>query len=219
MAVPKKTLSEYFKRTNVSQPFVFASVVRLPSQVGSKISRRKAIASSSLRRSANSMAEQKKKGGGKPEAPRERPIAENRKARHKFEVLETLECGISLVGSEVKSLRSGKVSIDEAYARVREGEVWLVGSDIAEYPQATIWNHDPKRPRKLLLHSREVRKFANQAHEKGLTLVPLRLYFNHRGLVKVLIGLCRGKKLHDKRENLKKADMKRDIDRALRAKR
>ena len=131
-----------------------------------------------------------------------RPIAENRKARHKFDVLDTLECGLALVGSEVKSLRTGKVSLD-----------------IPEYAQATMWNHEPKRPRKLLLHSREIRKFANQAHENGLTLVPLKIYFNERGVAKVLMGLCRGRKLHDKREVLKKADVKRDIDRAMRARR
>ena len=146
----------------------------------------------------------------------ERPIAENRKARHKFEVLETLECGVALAGSEVKSLRNGKISLDEAYARVRGGEVWLVGCDIAEYAQANVWNHDPKRPRKLLMHRSQVRKFAGQAHEKGLTLVPLKLYFNERGIAKVLLGLCRGRKLHDKREILKKADTKRDMQRAMR---
>jgi SsrA-binding protein len=146
----------------------------------------------------------------------QRPIAENRKARHKFEVLETLECGVALVGSEVKSLRNGKISLDEAYARVRGGEVWLVGCDIAEYAQANVWNHDPKRPRKLLMHRSQVRKFAGQAHEKGLTLVPLKLYFNERGIAKVLLGLCRGRKLHDKREILKKADTKRDMQRAMR---
>jgi SsrA-binding protein len=163
------------------------------------------------------MSENQKKKGGKPAASRERPITENRKARHKFEVLDTLECGLALLGSEVKSVRAGKVSIEECYARVREGEVWLLGCDIAEYPQASVWNHAPKRPRKLLMHSRERNKFAGQAHEKGLTLVPLRLYLNERGLVKVLLGLCRGKKLHDKREVLKKADMKRDIARAMRS--
>jgi SsrA-binding protein len=156
----------------------------------------------------------------KPGAPRasqgQRPIAENRKARHHFEVLETLECGVALVGSEVKSLRNGKLSLDEAYGRVREGELWLVGCDIPEYANATIWNHDPKRPRKLLLKEREIRRFANRAHEKGLTLVPLKMYFNERGLVKVLMGLCRGKKLHDKRAALKKADVQRDLQRAIR---
>ena len=153
----------------------------------------------------------KKSGNAAP-----RPVAENRKAKHKFDVLETLECGVMLVGSEVKSLRDGRVSLDESYARVRDGEVWLVGCDIPEYPQATLWNHVPKRARKLLLQKRQVLKFANQAHEKGLTLVPLKVYFNERGIAKVLIGLCRGRKLHDKREVLKKADMQRDIDRARR---
>lgn len=147
-----------------------------------------------------------------------RLLAENRKAKHKFEVLQTLECGLALVGSEVKSLREGRVSLAEAYGRVRDGEVWLVGCDIAEYTQANVWNHEPKRPRKLLLHQREVRKFANQAREKGLTLVPLKIYFNERGLAKVLMGLCRGRKLHDKRESLKKAELKRQLDRAMRRK-
>jgi SsrA-binding protein len=146
----------------------------------------------------------------------QRPISENRKARHRFLVLETLECGIALVGSEVKTLRDGKVSLDEAYGRVKGDELWLVGADIPEYKNATIWNHEPKRPRKLLIHRREVRKFADKAHEKGLTLVPLKMYFNDRGIAKVLMGLCKGKKLHDKRETLKKKDMKRDIDRAMR---
>ena len=148
--------------------------------------------------------------------PAVRLVSENRKARFRFEILDTLECGIQLTGSEVKSLRDGKLSLDEAYARVKEGEAWLVGADIAEYPQATLWNHVPKRPRKLLMKREELRKFASQAHEKGLTLVPLKVYFNARGLAKVLLGLGRGKKLHDKRESLKKADSKREIDRALR---
>jgi SsrA-binding protein len=142
-------------------------------------------------------------------------IAENRKARHKFEILNTLECGIVLVGSEVKSLRAGKLSLEEAYGRVRDGEVWLVGCDIAEYAQAAHFNHEPKRPRKLLVHRRELRKFAGQAHEKGLTLVPLAMYFNQRGKAKVLLALCRGRKLHDKREVMKKAEIKRDLDRAV----
>jgi SsrA-binding protein len=165
------------------------------------------------------MPEHKKKPAGPSDRKQERAIAENRKARHKFEVLDTLECGLALVGSEVKSLRSGKVSIEESYARVRDGEVWLVGCDIAEYPQASVWNHDPKRVRKVLMHARERDKFAHQAHEKGLTLVPLKLYFNARGTVKLLLGLCRGRKLHDKREVLKTADVKRDIDRAMRSRR
>jgi SsrA-binding protein len=143
-------------------------------------------------------------------------VADNRKARHNFEVIDTLECGIVLVGSEVKSLRAGKISLEESYGRVRENEVWLIGCDIAEYAQATAWQHEPKRPRKLLLHQREVRKFAGQAHEKGLTLVPLKVYFNERGVAKVLLGLCRGRKLHDKRDKLRKEDQQRDIQRVMR---
>ena len=162
------------------------------------------------------MAKKHRKGGPRPQGPKQRPIAENRKARHRFEVLETLECGVALAGSEVKSLRDGKLSLDEAYGRIRGGELWLIGCDIPEYPQANVWNHEPKRPRKLLVHKLQIRKFAAQAHEKGLTLVPLRLYFNDRGVAKVLLGLCRGRQLHDKRQSLKKADMKRDIDRAMR---
>ena len=159
-----------------------------------------------------------KPSSGKP-APTGKQIAENRKARHRFAVLESLECGVSLMGSEVKSLRDGKISLDEAYGRVKDGEVWLVGCDIPEYPNAGLWNHAPKRPRKLLLHQREVNRFANRAKEKGFTLVPLKMYFNERGVAKVLLGLCRGKQLHDKREDLKKANMKREMDRALRYKR
>jgi SsrA-binding protein len=147
----------------------------------------------------------------------ERVIAENRKARHRFQVLDTLECGIALVGSEVKSLRAGRLSLEEAYGRVRNGEVWLVGSDIAEYAQASRMNHDPKRPRKLLLHRREITRFAGKAQEKGLTLVPLKMYFKG-GKAKVLLGLCRGRKLYDKREALKKAESQRQIQRASRRK-
>jgi SsrA-binding protein len=158
----------------------------------------------------------KKKKNTKQPSDGSRTITENRKARHKFEVMDTLECGVALVGSEVKSLRNGKISLDEAYGRVRNGEVWLVGCDIPEYAQATAWNHDPKRPRKLLLHRREIQKFANLAHEKGLTLVPLRFYFNARGVAKVQLGLCRGRKLHDKRDKLRKEDQRREMDRAMR---
>ena len=161
------------------------------------------------------MAGKKKKNDQKP-ASGKRTISENRKARHRFNVLETLECGIQLVGSEVKSLRDGKISLEEAYGRVRDGEVWLMGCDIPEYKQANEWNHEPRRPRKLLLHQREINKFARQAHEKGLTLVPLRIYFNARGLVKLQLGLCRGRQLHDKREKIKKAEMNRDVKRAIR---
>ncbi len=146
----------------------------------------------------------------------EKLIAQNRKARHEYEVLDTLECGIVLHGSEVKSLRQGRMSIDEAYGRVDKGEVWLVGLDIQEYSFANVQNHDPRRRRKLLMHRREIKKFAAQAYEKNLTLVPLKMYFT-RGRAKVLMGICRGKKLYDKRETKKKRDVQRDIDRAMRA--
>jgi len=120
-----------------------------------------------------------------------------------------------LTGSEVKSLRMGQISLDEAYGRVEKEEVWLVGCDIPEYKFAHQHNHIPKRRRKLLLHRREMLKFASQAYEKNLTLVPLKMYFQ-RGRAKVLMGICRGKKQFDKRESLKKKDMQRDIDRAMR---
>jgi len=145
----------------------------------------------------------------------ERLIAQNRRARFEYEVLDTLECGIVLVGSEVKSLRKGTLSIEEGYGRMKDGEVWLIGCEIAEYVQANQFNHSPKRPRKLLMHRREIKKFGSRAYEKGLTLVPLKMYFKE-GKAKVLMGLCRGKKTHDKRESLKKAEVKRDIDRAMR---
>jgi SsrA-binding protein len=151
-------------------------------------------------------------------APTHKMIAENRKARHRYEILETLECGLVLRGSEVKSLRDGKCSLDEAYARLRDGEMWLVGCDIPEYKQATFWNHEPKRPRKLLIHARERKRFGGKATEKGLTLVPLQMYFNDRGKAKCVIGLCKGMKLHDKRETMKKNDARRDIERAIRRK-
>jgi SsrA-binding protein len=142
-------------------------------------------------------------------------VAENRKARHEYEIIDTLECGIVLVGSEVKSLRAGRMSLDEAYGRVDRGEVWLVGCDIPEYDKANQLNHVPKRRRKLLLHRREIHRFAGQAFDKGLTLVPLKMYFKN-GRVKLLMGVGRGRKAHDKREKLKAASARRDIEIALR---
>jgi len=141
-------------------------------------------------------------------------ICQNRKARHNYELLETLQCGIVLQGSEVKSLRAGKVSLEEAYARLRDGELWLVGCDIAEYPQANIFNHEPKRPRKLLVHRRELRKFAERADERGLTLVPIAMSWVN-GRVKVDVALARGRKLHDKREKIKTQEAQREIRRAM----
>lgn len=147
----------------------------------------------------------------------ERVVAHNRKAKFNYTITETLECGIVLVGSEVKSLRNGQVSLEESHARLKAGEVWLVGCDIPEYVEANQFNHNPKRPRKLLLHRREIAKFAEKAYQTGFTLVPLKLYFKG-GRAKVLIGIAKGKKLHDKRESLKKADSQRDIARAMRRK-
>ena len=144
----------------------------------------------------------------------ERLIAQNRKARFHYEVIDSLECGIALVGSEVKSLRQGHLSLDEAYGRMREGEVWLVGCEIADYSHASAYKPDPKRPRKLLMHRREIKKFAARAYEKSLTLVPLKMYFK-AGRAKVLLGLCKGRKLHDKREANKKQTMQREMQREL----
>ena len=161
------------------------------------------------------MAKKGKKAKKEAVDPNEKPIANNRRARHNYQVLDSLECGLALVGSEVKSLRAGHLSLEEAFARVKGDEVWLMDADIPEYSHASKMNHEPKRPRKLLLHRREINKFANLAHEKGLTLVPLKMYFKG-GKAKVLLGLCRGKKQHDKRETMKKADTQRGLQRAMR---
>lgn len=137
-------------------------------------------------------------------------MCENRKARHDYEILETLECGVVLVGSEVKSLREGRCSLSESYAKVRDGEVWMYGADIQEYLEANRMNHQPKRPRKLLLHRGEIKKFAGRAQEKGMTLVPLRVYF-HKGLAKVLLAMCQGRQKHDKRQAMKAAEANKRI--------
>ena len=151
-----------------------------------------------------------KKKKAKQHDPNSRTVCRNRKARFQYDILDELECGIALRGSEVKSARNGKISIDEAYARIRDGELWLIGCDIAEYPQATVMNHEPGRPRKLLLHKRELHKFAESAEHQGLTLIPLSVYFS-RGIVKVKIAIARGRKLHDKREKLRQKEDRRDM--------
>ncbi len=168
---------------------------------------------------AKSKKSNKKPTGSAVQAGQSKTIAENRKARHRYEIIEQLECGIVLVGSEVKSLRNGKISLDEAYVRFQNDALWLIGANIAAYSQASIWNHEYKRPRKLLVRRRQLDTLQEYAFQKGLTLVPLRVYFNARGLVKLIVGVCRGKKLHDKRETLKKADVKRHIDREMRKRR
>jgi SsrA-binding protein len=142
-------------------------------------------------------------------------VSENRRAKHQYEILDSIECGMVLHGSEVKSLRNGRCSIEEAYARFKDGELWLVDCEIDEYRQATFWNHPTKRMRKLLLHRRELARFAGRAKERGLTLIPLRVYFTDRAVAKCVIALCKGRKLHDKREVLKKNDARREIDRAI----
>ena len=148
------------------------------------------------------------------EDPNSRIVCQNRKARHEYDVLDEIDCGVQLYGSEVKSIRNNKVSINESYARVEGNEVWLIDCDIAEYPQATIVNHDRKRKRKLLLHRREIRKFAESGEQQGLTLIPLAVLIR-RGFVKVQLGLCRGRKLHDKRDRLKKQADRREMDAAM----
>lgn len=140
----------------------------------------------------------------------------NRKARHEFEILEELEAGLVLVGAEVKSLREGDASFTDAFARVDNGELWLYNLHISPYEQASIDVPDPKRPRKLLAHRREIERLAARTAERGLTLVPLDLHFT-RGRAKVTLGLARGKKLHDKRETMKRKVMQREVDRALRS--
>lgn len=143
-------------------------------------------------------------------------VIRNRKARHEFEILEELEAGLVLVGSEVKSLREGNASFTDAFARVDGGELWLYNLHISPYEQATIDVPDPKRPRKLLAHRREIDRLAAKTAERGLTLIPLDLHFR-RGRAKVTLGLGRGKKLHDKRETMKRNVMQREVDRALRS--
>jgi SsrA-binding protein len=148
----------------------------------------------------------------KQKAPDERAkVIDNRKARHSFEVLETFEAGIALRGTEVKTLREGKAHLEEAYARIDGGEVFLVGAHIAEYSHGNVMNHEPTRRRKLLLRKAQIRKLEASVKQKGLTLVPLKIYFNDRGLVKVQIGLCRGRKTVDKRDKERKREATREI--------
>src|ERR1700687_664518 len=132
-------------------------------------------------------------------------VCRNKRARHEYNIFDALECGIVLTGTEVKSLRDGSASLEEAYAKIVNGEIWLIGSDIPEYAMGNRLNHKPKRPRKLLLHRREIAKFAGKASERGYTLVPLQLYFKE-GRAKVEVAVARGKQMHDKREAKKKAD-------------
>ena len=139
-------------------------------------------------------------------------FAENRKARHDYTVLETIECGIVLTGTEVKSVRHGEVSLSGSYGAVLKGELWLVGADIAAYKFGNRFNHEPKSMRKLLVHAKEVRDLQLRTEAKGLTLIPLKVFLKN-GRVKVDLGVCRGKQLHDKRDALKKKALRRDLER------
>ena len=145
-------------------------------------------------------------------------IARNRRARHDYHIEDTVEAGLVLTGTEVKSLRAGRASLTEAYGEVSGGEMWLHGLHIPEYAQGTWTNHEPRRTRKLLLHRKEIDRFASQAAERGYTIVPLSLYFSG-GRAKVELGLARGKRTYDKRHEMARRDAAREVDRALRRRR
>ena len=147
--------------------------------------------------------------------PKSKSIAKNRRALHEYEILETYEAGIELTGTEVRSLRENNYQLTDCFALVRGGEVWLHNVHIAPYSNGTYNNVDPDRKRKLLLHRREIRLLEQKTREKGLTLVPVSMYFNDKSLVKVELAVARGKKLHDKRQSIAERDVKREIDRAL----
>lgn len=153
----------------------------------------------------------------KKEEPERRIVADNRKARHAYSIESTLEAGLALMGSEVKALRNGKATIAESYAHAKDGEIFLVNAYIPEYAMANRFNHEPRRVRKLLVRKNEARKLAAAVQREGMTLVPLRVYFNHKGVAKVELGVARGKKLHDKRETEKARDWARAKARLMRA--
>lgn len=144
------------------------------------------------------------------------PLAVNRKAFHDYFIDETFEAGIALSGTEIKSVRKGNINLRDGYVRPEGGEMWLLGVHIAPYEQGNIYNHDPRRPRKLLLHRREIDYLTSKVKEKGLTIVPLRVYIKN-DVAKVAIGLARGKKQHDKREAIAEREARREIERALKA--
>ena len=162
------------------------------------------------------MANAPKKNKGDAEG--EKTICRNRRASHEYELFDAIECGMVLVGTEVKALREGHANLEDAFARIEDGEVFLVGCEIREYWAGNRLNHKPKRTRKLLLHKQEIAKFAGKADEKGFTLVPTRLYFKD-GKAKVEIAVAKGKQAHDKRESLKTSEAKREMDRAMAKKR
>ncbi len=153
--------------------------------------------------------------GTLPGAMAEQNVALNRRARHEYSILETLEAGVALTGTEIKSVRAGKVSLAEAYARIERGEAWLVGANIAPWEHGNRYNHEPKRDRKLLLHRGEIDELLGRTKAKGLTLVPLRMYITDRGHAKLEIALARGKQQHDRRRDIAERDARRDVERAI----
>jgi SsrA-binding protein len=148
------------------------------------------------------------------QAPREHTLAMNRQALHDYHILETVEAGLALQGTEVKSIRAGNVNLRDAYARPEHGEIWLWNAHIAPFEQGNRWNHEPRRPRRLLLHTREIGRLASKANESGYTLVPLRLY-EKRGKIKLELALARGKKQYDKRAAIAERESKREIERTI----
>lgn len=142
-------------------------------------------------------------------------VARNRKARHDYEILETVEAGLVLMGSEIKSIRAGRVNIAEGYVQYKNGELWLLNVHIATYDEAGQWGHEPLRPRKLLLHRKQIAQFYNRTRERGFTIIPLEIHLRD-GRAKIELGLGRGKKKYDKRETLRKEDAKRQVERVLR---
>ena len=159
------------------------------------------------------MAKKQKGDAAGPKGPR--TVATNRKARHEYFIEETFEAGIALTGTEIKSVRDGRVNLGDGFVLVRGSEAWLMNVHIAQYAQGNRYNHDETRQRKLLLHRREIRRLQSQATQKNWTIVPLKMYINAKGLAKVEIALVRGKKLYDKRDTIAKRDADRDIRRAL----
>ena len=145
----------------------------------------------------------------------EQTIALNRRARHEYTIIDTVEAGIVLTGSEIKSVRANKVNLSDAYARIDRNEAWLIGAHIAQFAEANRWNHEPKRVRKLLLHRSEIDELKGRMGAKGLSLIPLRLYISDRGRAKLELGLGRGKQLHDKRRDIADREAKRDVAREM----
>jgi SsrA-binding protein len=166
------------------------------------------------KRSKSSPSKAKAQAGGTATGPRETTLITNRQALHDYHILETVEAGLALQGTEVKSIRAGNANLREAYARESNGEIWLWNAHIAPFEQGNRWNHEPRRPRKLLLHTREIGRLAAKAKESGNTLVPLRLY-DRRGKLKLELALARGKRQYDKRAAIAERETRREIERAV----